>query len=205
MDVAEGSQSQEMYVDQSLEGGKVLAYNDELRATVDEEYNLLLRDGGTLELPLMVGRSTGRVGGSVTGIETVRGLGGIDAGGLGRADAGGTGREGGGRCTGGDCGGVSTSDKSRTRAGGAGGPSKPGGLREGGGGTARAGEPTIEEGLAGGGGGAFLAGGTGGCRLLRAGGRGGTERGGVYDAGLGGETGRAWGEAVRGGEEAGRT
>lgn len=101
-----------------------------------------------------MGRPTGKAGGSgsaVTGVETVRGLGG--------ADVWGTGREGGGRFTGV---GGSTSDKARTRAGGAGGPSITGGLREGGGGTARAGDPTADKGLAGGGGGAFLAGGTGG-------------------------------------------
>lgn len=110
-----------------------------------------------------MGRPTGKAGGSgsaVTGVETVRGLGGADTGGLGGADVWGTGREGGGRFTGV---GGSTSDKARTRAGGAGGPSITGGLREGGGGTARAGDPTADKGLAGGGGGgAFLAGGTGG-------------------------------------------
>lgn len=130
----------------------------------------MLRDGGVLELPLTVGRPTGKAGGSgsaVTGVETVRGLGGADMGGLGGADTGGlggpdvsgTGRGGGGRYTGVE---ESTSDKARTRAGGAGGPSNTGGLREGGGGTARAGDPAADKGLAGGGGGAFLAGGTGG-------------------------------------------
>ena len=95
----------------------------------------------------MPGRPVGNAGDSasaIAGVGAVRGRGGTEAGGVGRASIG-------------DGVGLSISDNARTRAGGAGGPFIAGGLREGGGGTARDGDPAIDKGLTGGGGGAFLA------------------------------------------------